>query len=273
MHLNRSWRAVTKKTDYPPAVRALLGETLAAGVLLSSTLKFQGALTIQAQAAGPVTLLVAQVTSGRALRGLAKWRGEVTSAPLPELLKDGRLAITIEPERGRERYQSIVALEGDDLAAALERYFRQSEQLDTRLWLSAGRDVVAGLLLQEMPRPPAERERDPDPDAWNRMLELAATVTDEELFALPADELLRRLFHQETVRVFDAEPVSFRCRCSRRRVGNMLRGLGRKEVRAIIAEQGGVEVTCDFCNQHYAFDAVDAEALFKPTATASWTRH
>jgi molecular chaperone Hsp33 len=256
VHLDASWQAALERKDYPPPVQELLGQAMAAAVLLTATIKFNGSLTLQLQGGGPVSLLVVQATPQRNLRGLAHWDGEVEHGSLPELTGGGRLAITIDPGEGRERYQGIVALEQDSLAGCLEQYFSHSEQLPTRLWLAADGVSAGGMLLQQLPR---ETE---DDDAWYRDVHLGETITHEELLQLPALEILRRLYHEEDVRLFDADPVSFRCGCSRERIESLLRGLGRDEVQDILREQGNVRVDCEFCNQRYEFDAVDVEALF-----------
>ncbi|APZ44489.1 Hsp33 family molecular chaperone HslO [Acidihalobacter ferrooxydans] len=268
IHLDATWNALCERAAYPAPVRNLLGEALAATALLSATIKFSGALTLQVRGDGDVSLLVIQAQVGparvgeaeghgrRTLRGLARWQGAPQAGSLATLCGSGHMALTIDPGRGGERYQGIVALEGECLADALHDYFERSEQLPTRLWLAAGEQGVAGLLLQALPGAV------PDPDAWERTVALADTVTSAELLELSAEALLHRLYHEEDVRLFEREPVGFYCGCSRERVADMLRGLGRQETRAILAEQGRIEVDCEFCGAHYGFDAVDAEAIF-----------
>lgn len=256
LRLDASWKAVLARHDYPPVVRELLGEALAAAMLLGATIKFRGSLILQIQGDGPLSMLVAQVTAERTLRGTAEWKEEPESGSLQELFGKGHLAITIDPGPGKDRYQGIVELGDGGLADALANYFDRSEQLATRLWLAADDERAAGLLLQQLPG------EDPDPDAWNRTLQLGSTVTGEELLSLPFRELLWRLYHEEDVRVFDPEPVSFRCGCSRQRIEEVLRSLGHDEVSDIVAEQGKVSVQCSFCGQNYEFDPVDAESVF-----------
>lgn len=267
VHLDATWSALRERSVYPEPVRDLLGEALAATALLSATLKFSGSLTLQIRGDGTVPLLVTQAQVGRArsgepeghgrrtVRGVAHWQGEPTAGPLETLCGRGHMALTIDPGQGGERYQGIVALHGARLADALRDYFDRSEQLPTRLWLAAGEQGVAGLLLQALPG------EVPDPDAWERTVALADTVNSGELLALSAEALLHRLYHEEDVRLFEREPVGFHCGCSRERVGEMIRGLGRDEAESILAEQGGIEVDCEFCGAHYSFDAVDVEAL------------
>ncbi len=269
VHLDASWRAVLERQEYPAPVRALLGEAMVAMALLSATLKFDGAITLQVQGNGPLHLLVVQCTSHLSLRGLARWHGDLPDSGLQKLLGDGRLALTIEPAGKGERYQSIVPLEGETLVASLEGYFQRSEQLPTRLWLTAGDDSAAGLLLQVMP----ERQR--NPDAWQHVTVLADTVTSKELKTLSAEQLLQRLYHEEDVRLFEATPVAFRCQCSRERIEATLRSLGAEEMHSILREQSKVHVDCEFCGRGYDFDAVDVQTLFVPDAQSahSGARH
>ena len=270
--LSATWKAALSNVDYPPPVREVLGKLMAASLLLTGTLKFQGSLKLEARGDGPLTLAVIQATSAKTVRGLAHWQGPVPVAEdLRDLLgQEGHFVLTLEPAEEGQRYQGIVGLEGGDVAGVLEDYFARSEQLPTRLWLAADENQAGGMLLQRMP----ERQGD-DPDAWNRAVHLAETVTAGELLSLPANDLLYRLFHEETVRVFEPELVNFRCTCTQQKVGDMLRGLGREEVRDILAQEDEVRVHCEFCGKAYVFDAVDVEQLFTatPPGDGSGSRH
>ncbi|QSA96233.1 Hsp33 family molecular chaperone HslO [Methylococcus sp. EFPC2] len=254
VHLDANWQSVLERHPYPPVVAKQLGQALAAVVLLSATIKFEGSLILQVQGQGPLHTLVAQCTHERTIRGLAQWGAEVPDASLAEVFGPGRLVLTVKQE-GAEPYQGIVGLEGDSLAHALQSYFSQSEQLATRLWLAADGKRVAGLFIQELPSQHGSR------DDWNRIALLADTVSECELLQLPGEALLYRLFHEEEVRLYPPEPVAFRCGCSRDKISSVLRGLGREELEAILSEQGKIEVNCEFCNLHYLFDAVDVHAL------------
>lgn len=269
VHLNATFRAALERRAYPEPVRAVLGEFMAAAALLTATLKFQGRLTLQIQGDGPVRLLVVECSSESTLRATAHWEGEVELGSLGALVGSGRLVITIDPQKGKERYQGIVSVEGASVAQALERYFAQSEQLATRLWLATDTQQAAGMLLQQLPGAAM------DEDLWVRAVELGSTLTNAELLDLPVRTLLHRLYHEEDLRLFAGTPVSFRCSCSRGRVESVLRMLGRDEVHGILSEKGAVDVDCEFCGRHYHFDAVDAEQLFVPHAVAasSTTRH
>ncbi len=280
VRLDASWQAMIEHHDYPAVVRNALGETAAATLLLAATVKFDGRLTLQLQGEGPMHLLVVQAQPGYSLRGVARWSGDLPDecAGLTDLSGGGQVVVTIENDDRTSRYQGVVPIESARLASSFETYFERSEQLPTRLWLVATESCVAGLLLQRLPSgatasgETAETEIDQAEEDWNRVLHLAATLTAQELAGLPADELLRRLFHEEDVRVFEPAPVSFRCTCSRDRVDGILRSLGEAESCSVLAEQGLVEVKCEFCNRGWRYDAVDIGALFSATPDAEATR-
>jgi molecular chaperone Hsp33 len=268
VHLDATWQAVLERRKYPPAVRLLLGEAMAAAALLSATIKLAGRLVIQIQGPGPITLLVAECTGRRTLRATAKWRGVVPDGPLSEAVGRGRLAITLDPSEGRERYQGIVELVGNNIASALENYFARSEQLPTRLWLAADARRAAGMLLQRLPAAGST-----DADAWPRATALGNTLSQSELLRHSARDLIHRLYHEEDIRVFDSIPLGFRCSCSRERVVNTLRMLGADEVASILHDQGSVNVSCEFCAQRYEFDRVDVKQLFTADVIAPASVH
>jgi molecular chaperone Hsp33 len=266
--------------EYPEHVRDTLGEAVAAAALLASTLKFHGLLTLQLRGAGPMHLMVVECTDGLALRAVARFREPPATDDLRELSGDGTLTVTVENEGAANRYQGVVPLAGASMSACLREYFESSEQLPTRLWLHADAENVSGLLLQRLPvtsKPTGVLEsgagvvaEDELEDAWRRVQLVADTVTGAELAELDDQKLLRRLFSEDDVRMFESTPVFFRCRCSRERVENMLRALGRGEVDSMVEEFGQVEVRCEFCSRAYRLDAVDCAALFAgpgPAAT------
>jgi len=272
VHLGSAWAAMMEHHDYPPQVRDTLGEAVAAAALLSSTLKYDGLLSLQLRGAGPMHLMLVECTDGLAMRAVARFRDPPDTRDLRELSGDGTLTVTVESGEADNRYQGIVPLVGASMSDCLRAYFEQSEQLPTRLWLRADGDSASGLLLQRLPvtaRPAGVTEsgaggvsEEEIEDAWRRVQLVAGTVTPEELAALEDRELLRRLFAEDDVRMFQSAPVFFRCRCSRERVGNMLRALGREEVDSVLAEFGRVEVRCEFCSRAYRYDAVDCAVLF-----------
>jgi len=258
VRLDNVWQSVIERHNYPIVLRDLMGELCAAAVLLAATLKLKGAMVLQIHGKGAVKLLVVECSGDLELRATAKWEGDLSHGTLQELVGDGRFVITLDPKDGNQAYQGIVALEGDSIAEILQNYMTRSEQLETRLWLAADGKRAAGMLLQKLP----EREASRDEDAWGRATQLADTLKPAELLHLPAGELLHRLYHEEDIRLFDAQPVVFRCTCSRENVAQMLRMLGRAEVDAILAERDNIEVHCEFCNERYVFDRVDADAAF-----------
>jgi molecular chaperone Hsp33 len=276
VHLDAAWRALIEHREYPDTIRETLGEAVVASLLLAATIKFDGVLSLQLRGDGPMHLLLAQCTSGLGVRGLARYReGAGSAQKISELIGNGNLTVTLETDDGAQRYQGIVPIEGERLADSLQAYFKNSEQLPTRLWLHADAQGASGMLLQKLPGasslPPAEAAL--VEDAWRRVQLVADTLTPEELRTLADAEILHRLFNEDDLRLFEPSPVYFRCRCSRERVASMLQGLGEAETRSVIAERGKVEVHCDFCNRAYVFDAVDVEQLFKaPVAADSGSR-
>ena len=290
VRLGPSWRETLRRRNangaYPAPVHALLGEMAAAATLMQASIKFDGALVLQVFGDGPVKLAVAEVQPDLSFRATATVVGEVPAdaklAAMLNLHGKGRCAITLDPQErrdGAQPYQGVVGLHGDGgeplqvLAEVLEHYMLQSEQLDTRLMLAATDDCAAGLLIQRLPvegEGNLERQRREDEiginEAFNRIAHLTATLTREELLALDADTLLRRLYWEEDLRRFEPLYPRFSCRCSRERVRGMLLGLGADEVNGIVAERGEVEIGCEFCGLQYRFDAVDAGDVFTPPA-------
>ncbi len=275
-----------EKTPWPDSVRSLVGQMCAAGVLMQSNIKFDGALVLQISGDGPVKLAVAEVQPNLRFRGTATLVGEVPAEARLEALVNvhgqGRCAITLDPRErkpGQQPYQGVVGLNGDQreplqqLSQVLEHYMLQSEQLDTRLVLAADGQMAAGLLIQRLPiegegnLKGAQREDQIGlSEGFNRIAHLAATLSADELLTLNADTLLRRLFWEEDLRRFEPQAPRFECSCSRERVSSMLRGLGHAESESLIEERGEVEVGCEFCGRMYRYDAVDVGELFTPPA-------
>ena len=272
-----AWRQVQALRGYPPAVSTVLGEMMAAAALLSANLKFNGSIILQIHGDGPVQLLVVECDASLRLRGTAKLQEDTTiadDASLQQLVNqhgEGRFAITLDPADklpGQQAYQGIVSLDGDSVATVIENYMMRSEQLDTRLWLAADEHIARGLLLQKLPDEGglAPSELNADDDAWNRSVTLASTVSNKELLSTDIMTLLEKLYWEESVRVFEPRHPSFHCSCSREKVGNMLKMLGKEEVDSAIADLGELEIDCDFCGQQYAFEAVDCAQLFTSDA-------
>ncbi len=285
VQLTGAWRDMTSHRTYPPPVMRVLGETVAAASLLAANIKFNGALVMQVHGDGPLQLLVVECQADLALRAMAKVRDQPLDDPmsLRELVNRGgrgRFAITLDPKDarpGQQPYQGIVTLEGASMAEVLQNYMRQSEQLETRMWLASSGDAVAGLLLQRLPVEGGHADTTDD-DAWQRLVTIAQTVTSKELLTLAPEDVLQRLFWQESLEQYAPMSPRFACTCSRERIAKMLVSLGQQEVDSIIAEQGAVSVTCEFCGRHYAFDGGDVVQLFNqdqpsPVAPDAATRH
>lgn len=272
VHLNATWQAVLQRGNYPENVRSVLGEAMAACALLAATIKFDGSLILQIRGDGPLHLLVVQTTAEGTMRAIARWNAEVPEQGLTTIFGKAQMVMTVEPPEG-DPYQGIIALQGEHLKDAIEAYFKQSEQLDTRLWLASDQNTCAGFLLQQMPKEITHEDED-DADAWTRTVHLASTITKDELLNIDVTNMLHRLFHEEDVRLFEAEAMSFRCNCSRERIETVLLSMGEKEVRQILEEQGKIEVDCEFCNAHYEYDGIDIETLFNEASSpAPQTRH
>lgn len=272
--LHAAWQAIQANHRYPPVIVRLLGELVAASALMAANLKFDGALVFQLQGDGDVRLIVVECRADLTVRATVKLRED---AVLPEegnlqtLLNpggQGRFAVMLDlPNRrpGQQPYQGIVPLVGDSVGAALEHYMAASEQLQTRLWLEADQDAAAGLLLQQLPRDGGNAP-DADDDSWARSQQLADTLKPRELLSTPPETLIHRLYWQEDLTAFEPQFVRFHCPCTREKVADVLRLLGRDEVDGILAEEGQVDVTCDYCTKTYAFDRVDCAELFASDA-------
>jgi len=286
VHLESAWRELRAHSSYPPAVTELLGQAVVASVLLAATLKFRGTLTFQLQGNGAVSLLVAQCTHDFRVRAVARYDAAAVSglataesgaagraARFRSLAGDeGRITVTVEAEEKSLRYQGVVPLSGDSLAESLEAYFASSEQLPTRVVLTADGSHGAGMLVQKLPRSGATDEGASDSmavdEAWEGAQRGMAQIHPSRLSDRSIEELLAQGFPGRDLRLFRGAPVRFECRCSEGRVTGLLRALGPEEVREVLREQGSVTVTCEFCHHPYHFDPAAIEALFADGAGA-----
>jgi len=268
-HLDAAYREILAIHQYGVGVSRLLGEFLAAAVLLSTNLKFEGKLILQVRSDGQVPLLMAECNHNLQVRGIARGAQQAISNNNEELLHNGQLAITIDPTNG-QRYQGIVPLRQGSLASSLDAYFEQSEQLKTRIWLAANGRQAGGLLLQELP-PKITSDQTRRLHQWEHACSLAATVRETEVLELSGERLLNRLYWNDQVRLFEPRPISFRCTCSRERTHSVLATLDRSELLEILDELGHVTMECEFCNQSYQFTRGDLTDILK--AEVSKTLH
>lgn len=260
--LRQTLTDIAERQSYPEPVANLLGELLAAAALLSATVKIHGLLTLQVQTNGPIRAILAETSHDGKLRGIVRMDEEQELGEGNLLGDQGQLVITIDPDQGR-RYQGIVPLEGDNIAECLEGYFKQSEQLGTRIWLSCENGVAAGFMLQELPELGEVQEGiKADPDAWERITHLGATIRNDELLHLENEQILHRLYHEEAVRLYDAETLKFSCSCSKDRLSVALTQIGYDQCQEIIDEQQKIRADCQFCGQHYSFTQSDVNGLF-----------
>jgi molecular chaperone Hsp33 len=257
VQLDTAFRDILAIHQYAPGVSRQLGELLAAAVLLSSTLKFEGKLVLQARSQGQIPLLMAECSSTGEVRGIARGAELATASQFEQLLGEGSLAITIDPREG-QRYQGIAPLSGESLAQCLDAYFEQSEQLGTRFWLAADGRRATGLLLQQLP---AQLTTDPQERArqWEHACALAATIAPRDLLELSTEQLLYRLYHEDALRLFAPAPVIFRCSCSRERTLQALSAIGPAEIESLLQELGSISMDCEFCNQQYRFEREDLQ--------------
>lgn len=260
VRLDETWRHIREREQYPAAAMEMLGQACAAAALFTGHAKVDGRLSVQMRSEGAIRTLFAECTAAGTLRGIVQLADGVTtvSPDLRDLGQGGVLAITIEnhgPDGEPVRYQGLVPLEAHGLDGAFEDYFRQSEQLPTRLLLAADGDAAAGLMLQKLPGDEG------DVDGWNRIGILFDTLTPQELLATDGARLLHRLFHEDDVATLGSRPLAFGCSCSRARVESMLVAVGRDEAR-LAAATGEAHVRCEFCGQSYTFTPDEIERLF-----------
>lgn len=260
VRLDETWQTVAGRTHYPAAARELLGEAVAAAALFTGHTKVDGRLSIQLRSQGALRTLFAECTAAGTVRGIVQVQdGQDAPRDLQDLGEDALLAITIEnpglDPREPQRYQSLVGLQASRLAEAFEDYFRQSEQLPTRLLLAVDQGRASGLMLQKLPGDEG------DADGWTRAGALFETLGEPELLAVPTRELLHRLFHEEAPQILTERPIRFGCSCSRERVASMLQSLGEDEAMAALAD-GVAEVRCEFCGQEYRFTPSQIAELF-----------
>ena len=254
IHLSRAWRRILRDHDYDALVTETLGHAAAATGLIAQSLKFDGTITLQIQSAGALQMLVMQCTSELDMRGMASIATEQTAQSFAELTSGAHCAVTVDA--GERPYQGIVEIDATSLAASLEHYFARSVQVPSHVMLLANEELAAGILLQQVPG------QSIDEDDWNRLHFLIETMSPGDFEGEAGLGLIGKLFAEDDVRVYKPRAVNFRCRCSARKTEDVLKMLGEDEARAALAEQGSIEVICEYCGHRRHFDAVDVERLF-----------
>jgi molecular chaperone Hsp33 len=270
VHLESSYQQIIQQHEYPPFIQRLLGEALVLVTLLAAIIKFKGRLTLQFQGKSGLKLLLVQCNHDFHLRALAQFDNDLSEENLQDSLKNGILVIMMDPDTSTQRYQGVVSWRGNSLTESIEGYFRDSEQLETRIWLALTDKQASGFLLQAMPQESAkgfqlhapEENRD-----WEHLIHLTSTITDDELLHLENKILLHRLYVEEDIRLFEEMPVIFQCTCSARRGENAILMLGEKEAEEELNEHQVIVVHCDFCNREFTFDRVDVANIFKHGGT------
>ncbi|MFU2510718.1 Hsp33 family molecular chaperone HslO [Pseudoalteromonas sp. ASV78] len=260
VQIEQAYNEMIANHNYPAPVQALLGELLVATCLLTATLKFEGDIAVQLQGDGPVKYAVINGDHQQNMRGIARLQSEVTGSTIQDLIGNGVMVLTITPTKG-ERYQGIVPLEHNTLAACLEAYFTQSEQLQTRLWFAtdttAGHAKAAGLLLQVLP---VNKEK--SVEDFTHLEALSNTIKDEELLGLDAATVLTRLYHEDNPRVYEPQAIQFKCGCSREKTITALVNIGQQALLDDVIENGEVKISCHYCLKDYIFNEQDVKSIF-----------
>jgi molecular chaperone Hsp33 len=273
VHLDQTYQTIVGQHPYSPPLKKLLGEALVLVSLLSGTIKFNGRLTIQFQGKNKLKLLLVQSTQDFHLRGLIQTNQDPGSADeILQEFKNGVVVITMEPDDSTLRYQGIVSWQGNSLSQSIEGYFRDSEQLLTRIWMVVDDKRACGMLLQAMPRENSNAPMRADDPDWEHVIALTETLKSTELLKLDNKVILHRLYNQEDVRLFEPTPVIFHCTCSLKRSENAILMLGRDEAMDELKNNQVIDVTCEFCGSKFTFDRVDVEKIFRkgdtpPTST------
>lgn len=272
IQLTDGLQALQQGHQYPAAVKQQLFEAALATNLMIETIKFEGRLSLQAQSGGDLSLLLVQANHNHQFRGVARYNEQANEQTLAncddlkQLMPGAQMALTIEPEQGK-RYQGIVPMHQSSLAANLEDYFNQSEQLATRIWLFNNQETAVGLMLQAMPATGGSNDGYNDNPSeyisgFEHLSQLAQTLKPEEALSLNAETVLHRLFHQDPLRLYPAKPIEYQCGCSRQKSLASLTLVPRDELNEMLAENGKITMNCEFCQTEYAFDSIDIEQIF-----------
>lgn len=258
-HLDLTYRTILQQRPYPPQVKQLLGEALVSCLLMAGSIKFEGDITLQFQGDQRLPLMVVQCNHQLQMRGMASYQQDSDDIDYHAAFLDGKMAIKINQYNQTQAWQSMLPIHSVSMADNLMHYFAQSEQVPTRVWLAVNEHMAAGMLLQLMPGQNTEQRE----EFWDYAVHIGQTITEQELLTLDNATILHRLYHETELRLFDGRHVSFQCRCNEEKMKQVLTVLGESEVNKLLQEKGTVEVACEFCNRHYAYDAIDIALLFR----------
>ena len=258
-HLDETFKTIMHQHPYPPVVKSLLGEALISCLLLAGSIKFEGEVSLQFHGDKRLPLLLVQCDHELHLRAFAKYQKDEENIDYASAFLEGKMVLTINQYNQTQSYQSVVPIRSTAMSENLTHYFAQSEQVASQVWLAVNDNRAAGILLQLMPgQDTLQREQ-----FWEYAVHLGQTITEDELLNLDNQIILHRLYHETELRLYNARPVSFRCRCNIEKMKQVLTVLGEKDVQELLKDKGHVEVTCDFCNQQYMFDPIDITLLFR----------
>lgn len=258
VHIEKTLQTIMGQRDYPPMVKNLLAEAIISCVLLASSIKFEGSLSVQFQGDKRLSMLLVQCDHELNVRAFAQFKEELELVEYAQAFLQGRMVLTINQYNQTQAYQSMVPLQSTSMSENLMTYFAQSEQISTKVWLAVDENRAAGMLLQLMPgQDTAQTEQ-----FWEYAVHLGETVTEPELLTLENEVLLYRLYNETELRVFEPRPIQFKCRCTKDKMKQVISVLGEKDAQELLQEQGEILINCDFCNQKYTFDAIDVTLIF-----------
>lgn len=259
VHLTEAYQTIMHQHPYPPEVQALLGESLVSCLLLASSIKFEGEISLQFQGDKRLPLLLVQCDHHLGVRAFAKYQDSTQPVNYRAAFLEGQMVLSINQYQQTQTYQSVVPIRSTAMAENMMHYFAQSEQIATKVWLAVGASSAAGMLLQLMPGQDTQQRE----QFWEYAVQIGQTITEQELLTLDNETILHRLYHETELRLFNKRSVVFQCRCNEEKMKQLLTVLGKPDIEALLKEQEKITVTCDFCNQHYDFDAIDVTMLFR----------
>lgn len=257
-HMSKAYLTIMNQRPYPPGVKKLLGEALISCILLTSSIKFEGDFSLQFQGDDRLPLLLVQCDHQLNVRACANYKNG-KKIDYEQAFLDGQMSFTINQLHKNDVYQSIVPILSMSMADNIMHYFAQSEQISTKVWLAMSDSAAAGMLLQLLPGQDATQRE----EFWEYAVQIGQTITENELLTLDNPTILHRLYHETVIRLYDARPVHFKCRCNQTKMQQVLKVLGEEDIKQLLEKKGYVEVSCDFCNQSYRFDSIDIALLFR----------